>query len=135
MSPTGACHKLFVFENIDRPYTSLSETCQGWRFGLTPLPSLRSKAHKVIQEILPYIPVQYPIKLGHAKFPTCISCLHTTLYSLSAITKHAFPIFVVHIENPHNVHLGNFRKHWKLHICGVYNTLEVGNATFLTVGS
>ena len=34
---------------------SLSETRRGWKFGLTPLLSLRSKAHKVIREILPYI--------------------------------------------------------------------------------
>ena len=45
-----------------------------------PLPSLRSKAHKVIREILPYIRAQFAFKLGHANFPTGINCLHTTLY-------------------------------------------------------
>ena len=58
---------------------SLSKTLQGWKFGLTPLPSLRSKAHKVIPENLPYIGSLFAFKLGHANFPTCINCLHTTL--------------------------------------------------------
>ena len=52
--------------------TSLSET--SWKFGLTPLPSLRSKAHKVIWEILLYIRAQFAFKLGHANFYTCINC-------------------------------------------------------------
>ena len=54
--------------------SSLSETRRGWRFLLTPLPSLRSKAHKVIREILPYIRAQFAFKLGHANFSTCINC-------------------------------------------------------------
>ena len=60
--------------------TSLSETRWGWKFGLTPLPSLRSNTHKVIREILPYIQARFSFKLGHAKFPTRISCWNTTLY-------------------------------------------------------
>ena len=42
-------------KNLDffRGGDSFSET----QFGLTPLPSLRSKAHKVVQEILPCIVV------------------------------------------------------------------------------
>ena len=45
---------------------SLSETSRGWKFGPTPLKSLRSKAHKVIREILPYIWARYAFKLGHS---------------------------------------------------------------------
>ena len=56
---------------------SLSETRWGWKFGLTPLPSLRSKAHKVIREILPYIRARFAFKLGHADFPTHIDQLYT----------------------------------------------------------
>ena len=43
---------------------SLSETGQCWKFWLTPLPSLRSKAHKVIWEILPRIEARFAFKLG-----------------------------------------------------------------------
>ena len=92
----------------------LSEIRRGWKFGLTPLPRLRSKAHTVIREILLYSWAQFAFKLGHANFPTCITCLHTTLYSLPAITKHAF------IENPPNVHLGNFQRHWNLKMAATY---------------
>ena len=74
---------------------SLSETRRGWKFGLTPFPSLRSKAYEVIREILLYVRAQFAFILGHAHFPTCISSLHTTLYYISAITKHAFPTLVV----------------------------------------
>ena len=92
----------------------------------------------MIREILPYIPAQFAFKLGHANRTTSINCLHTTLYLLPAITKHAFATFVVlkipkmctwvifeDIENGRD----------SLHICGVYNTLKVGNATFVTMGS
>ena len=73
----------------------LSETRRGWKFGLTPPPSLRSKAHNMIQEILPYIRARFVLKLDHDKFPIHINCLHTTLYLLPAITKNAFPTVVV----------------------------------------
>ena len=46
--------------------------------GLTPLPSLRSKAHKVIREILPYIWARFTFKLDHANFLSRIICLPTT---------------------------------------------------------
>ena len=38
---------------------TLTQTRGGWKLGLTPLLSLRSKAHKVIREILPYIWFQF----------------------------------------------------------------------------
>ena len=47
------------------------------------------------RENLSYIPSRFAFKLSHVNFPTCINCLHTTLYKLSAITKHALPTFVV----------------------------------------
>ena len=48
-----------------------------------PLSSLRSKAHKVIWEILPYIRAWFAFKLHgpYANFPTHINCLHT-IFSL-----------------------------------------------------
>ena len=106
-------------------FVSLSETCRGWKFWLTPPPSLRSKAHKVIWEILLYIRSQFAFKLGHANFPTCINCFHTTLYYLSAITKHAFPTLVV-LKIPQIFTWVIFKDidngcH-SLHFCGVYNT-------------
>ena len=54
----------------------LSEIRRGWKFGLTPLPRLRSKAHTVIQEILLYSWALFAFKLGHATFPTWINCLN-----------------------------------------------------------
>ena len=73
--------------------TSLGETRWGWKFGLTPLPSLRSKAHNLAVHIW----AQFAFKLSHANFPNCITYSHTTwtLYLLPAILKHAFPTFVV----------------------------------------
>ena len=48
--------KLFklLWRQISLVKYSLSEIPQGWKFGLTPLPSLRAKTHNVIQEILPF---------------------------------------------------------------------------------
>ena len=96
------------FQSFRYKFYSLSETRRGWK-GLTPLPSLRSKAHKVIREILLYIRAQYAFKLGHANFPKCISCniVFALWYHQTCIS------YFSSIENPPNVHLGNFRKHWK----------------------
>ena len=54
-----------------REPTSLSKARPCWKFGLTPLLSLRAKAHtcNVITE--------NAFKLSHANFPTCINCWHT----------------------------------------------------------
>ena len=84
-----------ISTKVSVPGISLSETCRGWKFGLTPHPSLRSKAHKVIRENLPYIRSQFAFKLSHANFPKCINCEHTTLYKHTAIMKRAFPTLVV----------------------------------------
>ena len=40
-----------------------SETRRGWKFGLTPLPSLKSTAHQVNREILPYIRARFAFKM------------------------------------------------------------------------
>ena len=48
---------------------NLGESRRGWKFGLTPPPSLRSKAYQVIWEVLPNIRARLAFKLGHAKFP------------------------------------------------------------------
>ena len=74
---------------------SLSKT----QFGPTPLPSLRSKAHKVIREILPYIRAWFAFKLGHAYFLTRINCLNTTLFLLPIVMRVKFPTFKV-LLNP-----------------------------------
>ena len=50
----------------------ICETCWGWKCGLTPLLSLRSNAHWVIREILPYIRAQFAFKLGHENFPNIL---------------------------------------------------------------
>ena len=91
----------------------LSETRRGWKFGLMPPPSLRWKAHKVIKKILTYIRAQFAFKLGHCNFPICINYIHTTAYYLSAFTKLSCISYLCSIENPPNVHMGNFRRHWK----------------------
>ena len=112
---------------------SLSETRRGWKFGLTPLPSLRSKAHKAIREILPYIRAGFAFKLGHANFPICIYCLLST-----PSYQETWISYLCIIEDPQNEHLGNFWRHengcHSLHICAVYTTQQVENATIVTMG-
>ena len=56
-------------------FPSLGQICRGWKFRLTPLPSLGAKALKVIQETLPYIcPIlTYNILLIPRYHETCIS--------------------------------------------------------------
>ena len=67
-----------------------SVTRRGWRCGLTPLPSFRSKVHTVIWEILPYIQARFAFKLDQANFPTHIICLHITSYYLTITITIAF---------------------------------------------
>ena len=60
--------------NINKPQTQTTivsaRQVDDENFGLKPLLSLRSKTHKVIQEILLYIRARFAFKLGHANFPT-----------------------------------------------------------------
>ena len=42
--------------------------------------------------ILPCIRAQFSFKLGHANFPTCIKCLHTTLYLTPWRNMHFLPL-------------------------------------------
>ena len=54
-----------------------------------------------------YIQAQFAFKMGHANFPSCISCLHTTLYL--PLCYHRTGIsYLSSIENPPNVHQGIF---------------------------
>ena len=80
LSDIGDLKRVIWWHNIHYCISSLRETLQGWKFWLTPRPSLRSMTHKVIRENLLYIPALFAFKLGHAIFPTCIICLHTTAY-------------------------------------------------------
>ena len=73
-------HVTCFHRSADNSTSSLSETPRGLKFGLTPLLSLRSKAHKVIREILLYIRARFAFKLDPPNFPTHINFLHTTLY-------------------------------------------------------
>ena len=50
-------------------HDNLSEFRRGWKFWLTPPPSLRSKAYQVTREVLPYIRARLAFELDHAKFP------------------------------------------------------------------
>ena len=83
-----------VFDTVGQDFLwsskhSLSKTLRGWKFGLKGFQSLRSKAYKVIQEILPKIWAQFAFKLGHANFPTSIICLPEVSYLLPDITELA----------------------------------------------
>ena len=101
-----------IVQTLFSLFCTLSETYRGPKFGLTPLPSLRSKAQKVIREILSYIRAQFAFKLGHVNIPTCIVFFHTTLL-LTPCYHETCISYLCSIENPPNVHLRNFRRHWK----------------------
>ena len=87
----------------------LSETCWGWKFGLTPLQSPRSKAHNVIWEILSYTWAQFAM-------PTSLSASVVYIqHCINTMLSQNMHFHFCWIENPSNVHLGKFRRRWN---CG-----------------
>ena len=80
----------------------LTNHIQKCKEDLTPLPSLRSKANKVIWEILPYIPAWFAFKLGHAKIPY----LHHLFKYNIVLTPHcheSYISYLLSIVNPTNM--------------------------------
>ena len=84
--------------------------------------------------ILPCIRAQFSFKLDHANFPTCIKCLHTTLY-LTPCYHETCISYLCSIENPPNVHLGNFLKTLKMEASHCIFVELTINATFVTMES
>ena len=70
---------------------SLSETHQGWKFGLTPLPSLRSKTHEVNPAILPYIPAHLNWAMLTSLPASCVYIQQPTNFLLSQ-NLHFLPL-------------------------------------------